>query len=80
MVLMARTTTTAAAATTGLSLIILLLLFSIIITPSSSVFAQTNYYENPADGFRVQVPDGWVIDDIDNTDPDVIANEEVWNA
>jgi hypothetical protein len=49
-----------------------LLITTTTINSSTHTFAQTstsNYYENTDDGFRVQVPDGWVIEDIDNTDP-----------
>jgi hypothetical protein len=77
--MISRLAATAPAAATGLSLIIPSLLLFSIIMPLPSAFAQT-YHQNTVDGFRVQVPAGWVIDDIDNTDPDVIANEEFWNA
>ena len=33
----------------------------------SLVENNNNYYQNAMDGFRVQVPEGWVMDDIDNT-------------
>lgn len=58
----------------GLSLVLLLLLSSFFsITPYA--FAQTYYYQNPVDGFRVQVPDGWIADDLNNTAPDVQSME-----
>jgi hypothetical protein len=33
----------------------------------SLVENNNNYYQNAMDGFRVQIPEGWVMDDIDNT-------------
>src|SRR5918997_6499770 len=34
--------------------------------PSIPVVIQNRTFENTVDGFRVQVPDGWVVQDIDN--------------
>ncbi|MDQ3837602.1 MAG: hypothetical protein M3270_11835, partial [Thermoproteota archaeon] len=33
----------------------------------SVVEYSNNYYQNAMDGFRVQIPKGWVIYDLDNT-------------
>jgi hypothetical protein len=53
---------------------------TIFTDPTSSggsyAFAQAStYYENTDDGFRVQIPNGWVIEDIDNADPTALEEE-----
>lgn len=54
----------------GLLLILLVPLASV-----TTVYAQTegdegaSYYSDPSKGFRVQVPEGWVVDNLNETDP-----------
>jgi hypothetical protein len=52
----------------------LLMTLSSLITQSA--FAQTPYYyQNPVDGFSIQVPNGWIVDDLNNTAPDMQSME-----
>jgi hypothetical protein len=44
-----------------------------VATVTTTAHAQTeegaSYYTDPSKGFRVQVPDGWVVDNLNETDP-----------
>ena len=52
--------------------VLLLVLSSSLLLPataSASLAATTTIFQSNLDGIRVEVPDGWVVEDIDNTDP-----------
>lgn len=58
---------------TSLTFLILAGILSIA-TVTTTVYAQTerevaSYYTDPSKGFRIQVPDGWVVDNLNETDP-----------
>jgi hypothetical protein len=42
---------------------------------SEAVAGPTTTFQSTVDGFRVQVPSGWVVDDLDNTSPSAQAAE-----
>src|SRR5215208_1951028 len=39
------------------------------VTNMTSILNATTIFQNDVDGFRVGVPEGWVVEDIDSTDP-----------
>ncbi len=69
-------------------LLLLLLSFALLLLVSSSLLSAatasspplattaTAIFQSNVDGIRVQVPNGWVVEDIDNTDPIVQQTEK----
>jgi parvulin-like peptidyl-prolyl isomerase len=70
-------------------LLLLLLSFALLLVLSSSLLsaatasssaltttATTTIFQSNVDGIRVEVPNGWVVEDIDNTDPIVQQTEK----
>ena len=40
----------------------------------------TTTFESKADGFRIKIPNGWIVDDINNTDPAMQERERLFGA
>jgi hypothetical protein len=57
----------------GAILLSAILILSMVATVTTTAHAQTeegaSYYTDPSKGFRVQVPDGWVVDNLNETAP-----------